>query len=33
VDPELFERGHLRERLNFYDKYGELALYAHHPQA
>jgi hygromycin-B 7''-O-kinase len=30
--PELFERGHLRERLNFYDMYGELALYAHHPQ-
>jgi hypothetical protein len=23
---------HLRERLNFYDVYGELALYAHHPQ-
>lgn len=30
--PELFEREHLRERLNFYDMYGELALYAHHPQ-
>ena len=29
--PELFEREHLRERLNFYDMYGELALYAHHP--
>jgi hypothetical protein len=22
---------HLRERLNFYDMYGELALYAHTP--
>jgi aminoglycoside phosphotransferase (APT) family kinase protein len=31
--PELFEREHLRERLNFYDMYGELALYAHHPQS
>ncbi len=30
--PELFEREHLRERLNFYDMYGELTLYAHHPQ-
>jgi aminoglycoside phosphotransferase (APT) family kinase protein len=30
--PELFEREHLRERLNFYDMHGELALYAHHPQ-
>ncbi|MFC5262395.1 phosphotransferase family protein [Kribbella qitaiheensis] len=30
--PELFEREHLRERLNFYDMYGELALYAHHLQ-
>ena len=30
--PELFEREHLRERLNFYDLYVELALYAHHPQ-
>ncbi|MDQ3307509.1 MAG: phosphotransferase [Actinomycetota bacterium] len=30
--PELFEREHLRERLNFYDMYGELAQYAHHPQ-
>ena len=30
--PELFESEHLRERLNFYDMYGELALYAHHPQ-
>lgn len=30
--PELFERAHLRERLNFYDMYGELALYAHHRQ-
>ena len=29
--PELFEREHLRERLNFYDMYGELTLYAHHP--
>ncbi|WP_410792070.1 phosphotransferase family protein [Kribbella sp. C-35] len=31
--PELFEREHLRERLNFYDMYGELTLYAHHPYA
>lgn len=31
--PELFERDHLRERLNFYDMYGEFALYAHHPQS
>lgn len=31
--PELFERQQLRERLNFYDMYEELALYAHHPQA
>nr|WP_286198623.1 phosphotransferase [Mesorhizobium sp. BR1-1-16] len=30
--PELFAREHLRERLNFYDMYGELALHAHHPQ-
>jgi hygromycin-B 7''-O-kinase len=30
--PELFEREHLRERLRFYDMYGELALCAHHPQ-
>ena len=30
--PELFEREHLRERLNFYDMYVELALYAHHSQ-
>ncbi|MEU0089857.1 phosphotransferase [Kribbella sp. NPDC006257] len=30
--PELFERKHLRERLNFYDMYVELALYAHHSQ-
>lgn len=30
--PELFEREHLRERLNFYDMYGELVLYARHPQ-
>ncbi len=30
--PELFEREQLRERLNFYDMYGELALHAHHPQ-
>lgn len=30
--PELFEREHLRERLNFYDMFGELTLYAHHPQ-
>jgi hypothetical protein len=28
--PDLFERAHLRERLNIYDMYGELALYAHH---
>ncbi|GAA4216221.1 hypothetical protein GCM10022220_46110 [Actinocatenispora rupis] len=31
--PELFEREHLRERLDFYDMYGEVTLYAHHPQA
>ncbi|TWD84205.1 phosphotransferase family enzyme [Kribbella amoyensis] len=31
--PELFEREQLRERLNFYDMYMELALYAHHLQA
>jgi len=30
--PELFEREHLRERLNFYDMHNELAQYAHHPQ-
>jgi aminoglycoside phosphotransferase (APT) family kinase protein len=30
--PELFACEHLRERLNFYDMYGELAQYAHHPQ-
>ncbi len=30
--PELFERERLRERLNFYDLYVELAIYAHHPQ-
>lgn len=30
--PELFEREHLRERLNFYDMHRELALHAHHPQ-
>ncbi|WP_245558818.1 phosphotransferase family protein [Aestuariimicrobium kwangyangense] len=30
--PELFERDRLRERLDFYDMYMELALYAHHPQ-
>ena len=30
--PDLFAREHLRERLNFYDMYGELTLYAHHPQ-
>lgn len=30
--PELFEREHLHERLNFYDLYVELAIYAHHPQ-
>jgi len=30
--PELFDREHLRERLNFYDMYVELAIYAHHPQ-
>lgn len=29
--PELFDRGHLRERLNFYDMYVELAILAHHP--
>lgn len=31
--PELFERAQLRERLDFYDMYGELTLYAHHPQS
>jgi hygromycin-B 7''-O-kinase len=30
--PELFDREHLRERLNLYDMYVELALHAHHPQ-
>lgn len=30
--PELFERQHARERLNFYDMYLELALAAHHPE-
>ncbi|GLY16381.1 hypothetical protein Kisp01_33960 [Kineosporia sp. NBRC 101677] len=30
--PELFEREHLRERLDFYDLYVELALYARHPR-
>ncbi|MGC4189625.1 MAG: phosphotransferase [Thermomicrobiales bacterium] len=30
--PELFAREHLRERLNFYDMYGVITLYAHHPQ-
>jgi aminoglycoside phosphotransferase (APT) family kinase protein len=30
--PELFARERLRERLNFYDMQGELALYAHHRQ-
>ncbi len=29
--PELFDREHLRTRLNFYDIYVELAIYAHHP--
>ncbi|SKC61111.1 phosphotransferase family protein [Krasilnikoviella flava] len=29
--PELFEAEHLRERLNVYDGYVELAIYAHHP--
>lgn len=29
--PELFEREHLRERLDFYNMYGELTLYAFHP--
>lgn len=33
VYPELFEREHLRERLNFYDMNRELALCAHHPQS
>nr|WP_269328901.1 aminoglycoside phosphotransferase family protein [Kineosporia babensis] len=31
--PELFGRRYLRERLNFYDLYVELALYAHHPRS
>jgi hygromycin-B 7''-O-kinase len=30
--PELFEREHLRVRLNFYDMYVELTIYAHHPR-
>jgi hygromycin-B 7''-O-kinase len=30
--PELFEREHLRVRLDFYDMYVELTIYAHHPQ-
>ena len=30
--PELFEREHLRERLNVYDMSVELAIYAHHPE-
>ncbi|MFC7877074.1 phosphotransferase family protein [Isoptericola sp. NPDC057391] len=30
--PELFAREQLRERLNFYDLWVELALYAHHPR-
>ncbi|MEV6285704.1 phosphotransferase [Kribbella sp. NPDC051770] len=30
--PELFDRDNLRERLNFYDLYVELAIHAHHPQ-
>ena len=30
--PELFAREWLRERLNFYDLFVELAIYAHHPQ-
>jgi aminoglycoside phosphotransferase (APT) family kinase protein len=29
--PELFEREHLRERLRFYDMYGQLVQYAQHP--
>ena len=32
VYPELFARDNLRERLNFYDMFGELALYTYHPQ-
>jgi aminoglycoside phosphotransferase (APT) family kinase protein len=31
--PELFEREHLRERLDLYDMFGEVTLYAHHPEA
>jgi hygromycin-B 7''-O-kinase len=31
--PELFEREQLRDRLDFYDLYSELALHAHHPEA
>jgi aminoglycoside phosphotransferase (APT) family kinase protein len=31
--PALFDRGDLRERLEFHDMSVELALYAHHPQA
>lgn len=30
--PELFEREHLRDRLNVYDLCMELAIYAHHPE-
>ena len=30
--PELFETADLRERLNVYDAYVELSLYAHHPR-
>lgn len=29
--PDLFESADLRERLNVYDAYVELSLYAHHP--
>ncbi|MGP9539501.1 phosphotransferase family protein [Brachybacterium sp. AOP43-C2-M15] len=29
--PELFEREHLRERLDVYDMHMELAIHAHHP--
>jgi hygromycin-B 7''-O-kinase len=31
VYPELFGGARLRDRLNFYDMYVELAIYAHHP--
>ncbi len=32
VYPELFGGERLRDRLNFYDMYVEIAIYAHHPE-